>query len=214
MKGRMAVLALAAALLCAVAAAGTIRDRMKDQRVVRKYHIKYKDFNGTPNNTVIFYGGFHGTGNDFIFNQVDPDHEPERQAVAGEEFFVSKPVRFGSRYILEYWYWTDAAENYEGFSTSRSYGEEDSPVVIDVPYEPGFYYFGYYDGRPSITSGSLVEWDLHPPVEMKPAALRKMLGCYRGTDWEPLIREELKAAEAEAKQYKAMRRAAKRKQKD
>ncbi len=206
MKRRIAALAALSALLLA-ATAGSIRDRQNEQRFIRKNQIKYKNFNGTPRNTVIFYGGFHGTENDLVFRQVDPEHDPEVQATAGDEFFISKPVRFGTRYVLEYWYWTDSEENYEGFSASRNFTEDNSPLVIDVPYEPGFYYFGYYDGRPSITTGQLVEWDKNTSIEMKPAALKQAISCYRGTEWAPLLREELKKAKAELKEYRANRRA-------
>ncbi len=192
--------------LC-VAVAGKVRDRQAQSRVVWKNHIKYKNFNGTPENTVIFYGGFHGTSNDFLFRQVDPECAPDTQALGEKEYFVSKPVRLGTRYALEYWYWTDSTETTEGSSLDRSYDEKNSPLVIDIPFEPGFYYFGYYDGRASIVNGELTEWDSHPSIEMKPAALREVLRCYVGTEWAPLIREELKKAEAEAKQHKAERKA-------
>lgn len=207
-KYALALAGLAVLALCA-ATAGKVRDKQEKDRVIWKNYVKYRKFNGNPRNTVVFYGGFHGTGNDFIFRQVDPEHESDTQAVGGEEFFISEPVRFGTRYVLEYWCWTDSTENLEGMSISRNYTEQDSPLVIDVPYEPGFYYFGYYDGRPSIIKGELIEWDKHPSVEMKPELLRKALQYYRRTEWAPLIREELKQAEAEAKHHKAARRAAK-----
>lgn len=209
MKKCIAACAALAVLLLA-AAAGSRRDRADELRFIRKNQIRYKNFNGTPRNTVIFYGGFHGTGNDFVFRQVDPEHEVEVQATSDEEFFISKPVRFGTRYVLEYWYWTDSDENYEGFSAARNYHENSSPLVIDIPYEPGFYYFGYYDGRPSITTGELVEWNKNSSIEMKPAALKKAISCYRGTEWEPLLREEYRKAKEEAKEYKAQRRAGKK----
>ncbi len=198
--------ALLTLVLCA-AVAGKIRDRQAQKKVIWKNFIKYKDFNGTPENTVIFYGGFHGTGNDFLFRQVDPECDPDTQALGDEEYFVSKPVRLGTRYVLEYWYWTDGTETTEGSSLARDYDERTSPLVIDIPFEPGFYYFGYYDGRASIVNGELMEWDSHPSAEMKPAALREVLKRYAGTSWAPLIKEELKVAEAEAKQHKAERKA-------
>ncbi len=42
---------------------------------------------------------------------------------------------------------------------------------------------------------------------MKPAALKEVLKCYKGTPWAPLVKEELEKAEAEAKQHKAERKA-------
>ena len=210
MRRQLIALTCLAALALCTAVAGRIRDRQEMDRVVWKNSVKYRNFNGNPRNTVIFYGGFHGTGNDFIFRQVDPEHESDTQALGGEECFISMPVRFGTRYVLEYWCWTDGTETNEGSTVARSYTEEDSPLVIDIPFEPGFYYFGYYDGRPSIVKGELTEWEGHPSVEMKPEVLRKALKCYRGTEWAPLLKEELRQAEAEAKRHKAERRAAKR----
>ena len=137
--------------------------------------------------------------------------EPDAQGVSEEEFFISEPVRFGTRYMLEYWYWTDTTDTFEGNAVARDYTEQNSPLIIDIPYEPGFYYFGYYDGRPSIIKGELTEWNGHPSVEMKPEAIRKALKYYGGSAWAPRLWAELKQAEAEAKKHKAERKAANRK---
>ena len=211
MKKQSVALLGVLALACCVAVAGRMQDRQEQRRAVWKNSIRYRNFEGTPLNTVIFYGGFHGTGNDFIFRQVDPECAPDTQALGDEEYFVSRPVRLGTRYVLEYWYWTDATEAYEGNSLARDYSEADSPLVIDIPFEPGFYYFGYYDGRASIVKGELTEWDSHPSEEMKPAALKEVLRRYAGTAWAPLIKQELRQAELEARQHKAERKAAKKK---
>lgn len=209
-KYTSALLCLAVLALCA-ATAGKLRDKQAKDRIIWKNHVKYRKFNGTPENTVIFYGGFHGGSNDLLFRQVDPEQESDMQAVIEEEFFISEPVRFGTRYVLEYWYWADPSDPFENSTAiARDYTEQTSPLIIDVPYEPGFYYFGYYDGRPSIVKGELTEWSGHPSVEMKPEAIRKALKCYAGTRWAPLLRAELKQAEAEAKQHKAERKAAAR----
>ncbi|MBP5465823.1 MAG: hypothetical protein J6Y13_11710 [Treponema sp.] len=206
----IALLCLALLALCA-ATAGKLRDKQAKDRVIWKNHVKYRKFNGTPENTVIFYGGFHGGSNDLLFRQIDPEQEPDAQGVSEEEFFISEPVRFGTRYMLEYWYWTDTTDTFEGNAVARDYTEQNSPLIIDIPYEPGFYYFGYYDGRPSIIKGELTEWNGHPSVEMKPEAIRKALKYYGGSAWAPRLRAELKQAEAEAKKHKAERKAANRK---
>lgn len=214
MKKRILVLAALLAFLCAAAFAivrnGSKEDRSQEAKATNKmfkaYKNKYKIFMGIPTTSVIFYGGFRGNRNDYIFRQIDPYTEPDAQAVEGQEFFVSRPVKLDSCYMLEYWYWTNAEENMDGLYSSEFYTAENSPLVIDIPQEPGLYYFGYYDGQATAASGKLVEIKSTPSEDMKVAGLKEVLRCYRGTEWEDYIREELDKAKAEAKERKAARR--------
>ena len=214
MKRRVAVL-LALLLLTGLAVfqtavAGGRDERTKDSKnanwLMKTYRNKYKEFMGLPENSVVFYGGFQGTENDFLFRQIDPYFEPDTQAVEGQLFFVSRPVKRSSRYMLEYWYWTDSAENYEGFSSSKTYTPETSPLVIDIPDEPGLYYFGYYSGMATVATGELKEWKVHSSEDMKVTALKQVLRCYKGTEWEDCVREELAKAQQEAKERKSAKR--------
>ncbi len=216
MKRRMAALAVLLAFLCAAASAivrnGSKEDRSKESRsmgkLLKAYRNKYKVFMGIPTTSVVFYGGFRGARNDYLFRQIDPYTEPDAQAVEEQEFFVSRPVKLDSCYMLEYWYWTAAGEDMDvdGLYSSESYTPETSPLVIDIPREPGLYYFGYYDGQATAASGRLVEIKGKPSEDMKVAGLREVLRCYRGTEWEDYIREELDKAKAEAKERKSARR--------
>ena len=214
MKKRIAALTVLLAFLCAAAFAivrnGSREDRSKEakamSRLLKSYRNKYKIFMGIPTTSVIFYGGFRGASNDYLFRQIDPYTEPDTQAVEVQEFFVSRPVKLDSCYMLEYWYWTATGEDMDGLYSSESYTSETSPLVIDIPREPGLYYFGYYDGQATAASGRLVEIKGKPSEDMKVAGLKEVLRCYKGTEWEDYIREELEKAKAEAKERKSAKR--------
>ena len=214
-SNRLLQLALVAALLVGpllfkADATGGLDDRTREEKAMNKtmkmYRNTYKLFMGLPENSVIFYGGFQGTENDFLFSQIDPYFDPDTQAVEGQLFFVSRPVKRSSRYMLEYWRWTDSTEGYDGFSSAKSYTPKSSPLVIDIPDEPGLYYFGFYSGMATSATGELTEWKIHSSEEMKVPALKQVLRCYKGTEWEDYIREELEKAQQEAKERKARRR--------
>ncbi len=218
MKKRIAALTVLLAFLCAAAFAivrnGSKEDRSKESRAMGKQlkacRNKYKVFMGIPTTSVIFYGGFRGASNDFLFRQIDPYTEPDAQAVEEQEFFVSRPVKLDSCYMLEYWYWTATGEDMDGLYSAESYTPETSPLVINIPQEPGLYYFGYYDGLATAASGRLIEIKSKPSEDMKVAGLKEVLRCYRGTEWEDYIREELDKAKAEAKERKSARRSGKK----
>ncbi len=224
MRKRIVAMAGIALLLCtgAVARSREEKKKAKEEAKETKKELKenlnsFKDIKGTPEDSVIFYGGFEGMGNDFIFTQVNSDYEPDIQSMKGELYFVSEPVKPGSRYVLEYWCWhyhvtyttfigTKPQYHTVDYSQNRSYTAQTSPLVIEVPTEPGLYYFGYYAGESSIERGELVQMAYNPSVEAKDNALRKILRYYKGTAWEPLIKQELAEAEVAAKQAKADRK--------
>ena len=198
----MTLISLSAAAFGERAYAGNEpKERAKE---VKALEVDYAHVSGSPEDSVIFYGGFQDGDNDFIFTQINSNFEPDSQGVYNQRYFVSAPVTPGSCYMLEYWFW---------FSTSNhSYSLNDfmpqtSPIVVQVPEEPGLYYFGTYGGYGSLVLGHSQERESKPSDEMKPRALEKALSCYRGTAWEPLIRKELAQAQAEASQHKEDRRA-------
>ena len=176
-----------------------MREMVKE---VESLQVNYAAAAGTPEDSVIFYGGFYDGDNDFIFTQINSNFEPDCQGVYNEKYFVSAPVKPGSCYMLEYWYWINGQ-----YFSLNDFMPQTSPVIVQVPEEPGLYYFGCYAGDVSLNEGEATAWDKKPSAEMKPRALEKALSCYRGTAWEPLIRKELAQAQAEASQHKEDRRA-------
>ena len=184
------------------------------KRELKEHRNSFKNIKGTPEDSVIFYGGFSGEGNDFIFTQTNSDFEPDIQAMKKEVFFISEPVKPGSRYMLEYLCWHHTQVYWVGnkcyssdVSESSSYTAQNSILVIDVPTEPGLYYFGYYAGQSSIRNGELTDIDYNYAVEVKDNALKKMRSYYKGTAWEPLIQKEFEEAEIAAAQNKVERKA-------
>ena len=176
-----------------------MKERAKE---VKSLEVDYAHVPGSPEDSVIFYGGFYDGDNDFIFTQINSNFEPDSQGAYNEKYFVSAPVKPGTCYILEYWYWINGQ-----YFSLNDFMPQTSPIVVQVPQEPGLYYFGSYAGNVSLSGGEAKSWDKKPSDEMKPRALEKALSCYRGTAWEPLIRKELAQAQAEASQHKEDRRA-------
>lgn len=219
MKKRIVALAGIAMLLCTGAVAKSREERQRKKEAQKANREFWKDFNanlndysditGTPEDSVIFYGGFGRSQNSCIFTQINSDFEPDTQfmdcktnsAMWSGIFFISKPVTPGSRYMLEYWYCKGI--QYYG---SRTYSPRDSILIIDIPEEPGLYYVGTYAGIESMAHGELTEYKDFPSAEERPHALKQVLSLYKGTAWEPLIQKELKEAEASAAQHKADRR--------
>lgn len=174
--------------------------KKEDREIVTQYMNDYTNIIGTPEDSVLFYGGFCG-GNDFIFTQINPDFEPDVQGWGHTNFFTSKPVKPGSRYMLEYWSWFWL--NYTG---SAHFTVQTTPLIVDVPEKPGIYYFGFYDSMSTFVDGELIENPRFTSIKERAGCLRKILKLYAGTAWEPVIKEELKKAEAEAKQNKKDRK--------
>ena len=117
----------------------------------------------------------------YIFSEVSPIQLYPDQALSGTEFFISSPVRPGSTYIMRYW------------NTPRDYAvtftEEDSLLTVNVPKEPGLYFFGCYDAKKSLEKGTLKE--LGNSARWNKRILVEALRRYKGTVWEEYIRAEL-----------------------
>ena len=175
---------------------------------VKALQVNYAKVSGTPADSVVFYGGFYDGDNDYIFTQIDSSFEPDSQGLFNERYFVSAPVKPGSCYMLEYWYWIG-----NNFYSMNDFMPHNSPLIIKVPEEPGLYYFGSYAGYNSLSWGRLIDWTSKPSDEMKPKALEKALAYYKGTAWEPLIKKELADAEISASQHKSDRKTSEKEEK-
>ena len=217
MKKRIVALAGIALLLCTGAVARSREEKKKAKEEQKESRAFWKNFNdnlndysditGTPEDSVIFYGGFVPCMSQCMFTQINSDFEPDIQCIDGKEhslgaFFISKPVKPGSRYMLEVWHFYQAY----GYTGTQAYTPQNSPLIFDVPDEPGLYYVGTWGVPDTMMYNELIENKTWTCVTEKPKALKKMLTVYKGTSWIPLIQKELEVATAEAKQYKAERK--------
>ncbi len=215
MKKHIAVLAGLVLLFCSGAVARSREEKKKAKeetkeivRELKEHQNSFKDTKGTPEDSVIFYGGFEATANDYLFTQINSDFEPDSQSMRREYMFVSEPVQPGSRYMLEYWwYWTASTPSSSGSYASQYFTQQTSPLIIDIPEEPGLYYFGYYSGIATVVNGRLIECGYAPSAEMRDSALKAVLRRYRGTAWEPLIKKELAEAKVAVKEHMVERKA-------
>ena len=214
MKKHIAVLAGLVLLFCSGAVARSREEKKKAKEESRQFKKdfnaslnKFSNIKGTPEDSVIFYGGFEATGNDYLFTQINSDFEPDSQSMKSAYMFVSEPVQPGSRYMLEYWYWTNSTPSFGGSYASQHFTQQTSPLIIDIPEEPGLYYFGYYSGIATVVNGRLIECGYAPSAEMRDSALKAVLRRYRGTAWEPLIKKELAEAKVAVKEHMVERKA-------
>ncbi len=152
--------------------------------------VDYKHITGTPADSVVFYGGFCEKSSNgwtprytYIFSEVSPLHLYADQALTRTHFFVSSPVRPGSTYMLRQWI------GYSGWTAA--FTEADSLLTVQVPKEPGLYYFGAYEPYKSLTKDALTEEKRGYSAAQKREALEAALECYKGTVWEDCIRAEL-----------------------
>lgn len=210
MKKIISIIAVLIAM-CSVFSKAKTNETRKISKELSQNKNDYSNITGTPEDSVIFYGGFAGV-NDYIFTQIDSNFEPDTQAMIRADGFVSKPVKPGSRYMLEYLDNTTtnatlvsgsggvASVHFTDNGYNAIYNVPTSILIIDVPKEPGLYYFGYYNGSFSIKMGELYTDDysiVYSSTIRKASSLNEVLKYYKGTEWEPLINEELKKATVE-----------------
>ena len=160
----------------------------KDNRPAKL--VNYAGITGTPYDSVVFYGGLTSWNNDLVFAEISPIQLYPDQAKMNTSFFVSEPVRPGSRYMLRYWS-SLMSKGIFLYRWQKVYTEETSPLIIEMPKEPGLYYFGYYDSVETMQKDTPVESIKNPSSFMQKAALKAALECYRGTVWEEYIQAEL-----------------------
>ncbi|MCR4900534.1 MAG: hypothetical protein K5907_06945 [Treponema sp.] len=159
---------------------------------VLNFDYKERAQSGTPENSVIFIG-FYGYNTLMYWSQCDSEYQPDYQQLDGP-FIVSAPVAPGSRYRLEYQYGQVKSGNtityWSGYRSMQ-----DHYFDIKVPEEPGIYYFGYYNGQDSYRMGEPVKMSglfvTTNPVKQEKECLEYALKKYKGTAWEPVIRERL-----------------------
>lgn len=147
---------------------------------------------GTPENSVIFIG-FYGNDTSMYWSQCNSEYGPDYQQLEGP-YIVSAPVAPGSRYRLE---WAGGSINYGRTIVywNDVYTMQWNYFDIKIPEEPGIYYFGYYSGKESYEQGEPVPmtgiFATTNPVKQERECLEAALKQYKGTDWEPVIRNRM-----------------------
>lgn len=151
--------------------------------------LEYTKVAGSPDDSVIFYGGICRNDKDpydfyyYTFGEKGAEQSELDQTTKRTKFFVSEPVKPGSSYILRHW--RDVK------SPVYKFDEDTTILTVDIPQEPGLYYFGFYDGFTYITKGKLQLFKSSSSKKIKKEALEAVLECYKGTEWEDYIRKEL-----------------------
>ncbi len=150
--------------------------------------LEYTKLSGTPDDSVVFYGGFCRNNKyayycyNYIFERKGAEQSELDQESKKTRFFVSEPVKPGSTYVLRYWKYL--------LGEAYKFDEDTSILAVDIPQEPGLYYFGFYDADNSIEKQQPVKLDSNSNA-LKKEALEAVLECYKGTEWEDYIRKEL-----------------------
>lgn len=175
-------------------------------KLVEEFH----DVSGTPEDSVIFYGAFNSMDSKatISFTQTNSDFAPDKQTMTGD-YFISKPVRPGSRYILQHLEGVENMTSYVGnggapgfkrrvtsYSYKEHFSQKDTPLTIEIPNKPGIYYFGYYRARATAEYKDLVE--MYPvligpktPAEWEADVLKNAITLYKDTEWEIKLQERL-----------------------
>ena len=159
---------------------------------ILNFDYKERAAQGTPENSVIFIG-FYGNDSTLYWSQCNSEYHPDYQQLEGP-YVCSAPVAPGSRYRLEYvsgsmvvgrttYYWSDV------------YGMQNNYYDIKIPEEPGIYFFGYFNGQDSFRQGEPVQMSglfaTTNPVKQERECLEFALKKYKGTDWEPVIKQRI-----------------------
>ena len=154
---------------------------------ILNFDYKERAAQGTPENSVIFIG-FYGNDSTLYWSQCNSEYQPDYQQLEGPY------VAPGSRYRLEYvsgsmvvgrttYYWSDV------------YGMQNNYYDIKIPEEPGIYFFGYFNGQDSFRQGEPVQMSglfaTTNPVKQERECLQFALKKYKGTDWEPVIKQRI-----------------------
>ena len=154
---------------------------------------------GTPENSVIFIGYFENNSQ-MCWSQSNSEYAPDYQSLDGP-FIISAPVAPGSRYRLAYVYGSYSSGNTTYF-WYNDYKLSTNNYDIKIPDEPGIYYIGYFSGSSTYSEGKFV--DAKPiiftptsntPEKRELACLREALNCYKGTEWEPVIKARMEELE-------------------
>ena len=159
---------------------------------VVNFDYKQRAAEGTPENSVIFIG-FYGNNTTMYWSQCNSEYQPDYQQLEGP-YIVSAPVAPGSRYRLEYEY-GEIRSSYSVTYWGQVENMQNNSYDIKIPDEPGIYYFGYYSGADSYRFGRPVPmtglFATTDPVKQERECLQNALKKYKGTDWEPVIKNRL-----------------------
>lgn len=176
---------------------------------------EFKNAEGTPEDSVVFYGGFYSTDLKAItsFTQTNSEFSADKQTMNGP-FFISKPVKPGSKYILSHLSGTEKKTAYTGSmgnqksvisnSFKKDFSVKNTPMTIEVPEEPGIYYFGYYDGRFTAVNEKLTEVgglfkDMLKSDGMEETVLKHVIPLYKDTEWEEVLQKRYTEVQEENK---------------
>lgn len=156
--------------------------------------IDYKEAaeTGSPEDTVVFYGGFTNT-QDYRFSQRDSNFPADFQYLEHcDEVFVSAPVAPGSTYTIEY-FGGAFSSGYVTWVFGRHYPLNFHNFDFQIPKKPGLYYLGYFDGVESYKNGEFkkAKFLLKSDKSAELDALKVALKVYKGTAWEPVIQKKI-----------------------
>lgn len=153
---------------------------------------------GTPDNSVIFIG-YYANNTAMSWSQCNSTYAPDYLTIDGP-FVISAPVEPGSKYRLAY-----VSGSYTNGKTHEYWTEQYSMQNIDfdieIPDEPGLYYFGYFSGQDSYNNRKPTPAEpgtfkgSATPEKRELYCLKQALKLYKGTEWEAVIKarmEELK----------------------
>ena len=155
------------------------------------FNYKERAAQGTPENSVLFYGCYESI-TIMEWSQSDSEYPADYQKLEGP-YVVSAPVAPGSRYRLQYVYGSYRVGNYVTY-WSETYTMQNTAFDIKIPEEPGLYYFGTYSGANShSTNSKVVSRGLFNASDEKLElnCLKEVLKKYKGTAWEPVIKERM-----------------------
>jgi hypothetical protein len=177
--------------LIALSVTGCISPKVTE-KTVEEYKIAATE--GTPENSVVFIGMIPQSFS-VVFTQIKPRGSHDVQEFKfgitnASGIIVSKPVKPGSQYIISH---MDGSSS-GGFSRTSwniDYTEDNKTFLIDIPEEPGYYYFGSYLGLDVALDPATVIKDEYYMGEDKEKILRpqkllleQAIKYYKGTEWE------------------------------
>ena len=165
----------------------------------KNFSYKERALEGTPENSVIFYGMYFGS-TDIHYSQDNSKYASDHQEFHSlNGVVVSAPVKPGSHYHCEYMKGAvrtsmDVATVFDSEIPMNLKG-----LDVQVPSKPGLYYIGFWEAVKSFESVSnqpfngneflYLDWD---EKKAETEILKAAKNAYKGTAWESVIDERLK----------------------
>lgn len=155
----------------------------------------YRSTELTPENSVVIYGGIYDSYEQ-VWTNDNPNLSSDKQK-GKEEIFVSLPVECGSKYYLAGVKGHPASYSSTfSYSINSEFDAGSSPLLVEVPKEPGLYFFGTYKFKVSgifSSKYSIISAFVRPSDLRKENiyCLKEAKKYYKGTVWEAYIDQEI-----------------------